>query len=83
MGSRLNRNLGPVSALVAKEWTSETATGIPAICCPGCEAIVDFDVAAYQITHEGVIAPKWSCGFPSCSYREWITLGDFGEEVLR
>jgi hypothetical protein len=81
MGKRLARNLGPVTALQAAEWTSETVTGAPAICCPGCAAIVDFDAERFQIDLAGHVAPRWSCAGPLCSYREWITLSGFGEDA--
>jgi hypothetical protein len=82
MTERIHRNLGRVECLELGEWTSETASGRPAIRCPECGTIVDLE-DRYRIDVAGHVSPTWRCGTMTCALVAWITLVDYAEEVLR
>ncbi len=71
----VKRSLGPVTALLAGEWTDQTVSGRPAVSCPQCETIEEVDVlepggrAVLACRRCGVLGP--------------VVLADYQEEVLR
>jgi hypothetical protein len=84
---RFNRLLGPVESLDAQQWTSETASGDPAVSCAGCGNIAEIPIVesngarptgSYLIDREGRIAPAWACR--RCPLFEYIQLCDWGTE---
>lgn len=80
MGQRLQRNLGPVTHLTPSQYTVETASGDPAICCPKCGGISDLE---FSVLVGGVVSQIWSCPYVSCPFVDYLTLESYGEEVLR
>jgi hypothetical protein len=80
VGLTLQRNLGPVTSLTARQWTAETLTGEPAICCPNCARVSDLEFPVY---HGGVVSQIWSCPYADCSFVDYLTLEAWGEDVLR
>lgn len=81
MSVRINRHLGPANTLDAKQWTDRTASGLPAICCPGCAAVADLSPVYSVNAQSGRVGPgRWSCD--GCSFRDYIELEAFGEDVL-
>jgi hypothetical protein len=80
MGHRLQRNLGPVTALTAGQWTDQTATGAPAVCCPKCARVSEIEFGVHV---GGVVSQIWSCDFADCPYQDYLTLEAYGEEVAR
>lgn len=81
MGLRLNRHLGDVRSLDAGQWTDRTASGKPAIACPGCGSISEID-DTHTISPDGLVTPIWSCASQACPLMEWIALEAWAEEVV-
>lgn len=79
MAIRLARNLGPVTALAPREYTVETASGLPAVCCPSCGGISDIE---HEVYRDGRVARIWSCPYQSCPLVTYLDLECWGEEVL-
>ena len=79
MGRTLQRNLGPVTALTAAQWTDQTAGGDPAVCCPSCGRVADLDL---RVIHGNVIG-RWRCPYEDCTFQDWLSLEAWAEEVLR
>lgn len=79
MGLRLARNLGPVSHLTPGQWTAETASGLPAICCPKCSGVSDLE---HRVLTGGVVSMVWACSGEGCSYVDFISLEAWGELVV-
>lgn len=77
MGVRFARNLGPVTALTGAQYTTETISGRPALCCPSCGSIVDLD-AKYDVDGGGRVTPAWKC-HETCSFFDWVVLGEWSE----
>lgn len=78
MGVRLQRHLGPVGSLEPAQWTFETASGSPAICCPGCGGVSDVDDLK-AIDSGGRITPAWSCPTVTCPFFDYVTLEGWAE----
>ncbi len=72
MGIVLPRFMGPVTDLQAGEYTKETASGEPAVCCPLCSEISEIDPEKYTTERDGKIVPMWRC--PCCPCIEWISI---------
>lgn len=81
MAVRLQRHLGRVESLEPGQYTVETATGMPALCCPGCASIFDLSME-HTIDDDGRVAPAVKCGNPICSFFDWVHLQAFSEDVL-
>jgi hypothetical protein len=75
MAIRFARLLGPVTALEPGEYTLETASGRPAVRCPGCGSI---DEVTGTIS-AGRVLEAYRCETPTCSFHEWIELQGYGE----
>ncbi len=75
-GITLQRLLGSAHSLEAGMWSSETASGKPAVCCPLCGETSEIDFP-WIVQRDGVVIPIWSC--PRCPCIEWITL-EMGRE---
>jgi hypothetical protein len=83
VGLTIQRNLGPVSHLSPRQYTVETASGKPAICCPGCGEVSEIDVGgAHRVLTGGMLSPIWSCPYATCPLIEFIYLDDFDEPVV-
>jgi hypothetical protein len=80
MGMRLNRLLGKPEALDAGQWTCETESGLPVVCCPGCSNTVEL-ATSYLIDCDGRVAPAWACR--NCAFFEYIQICDYREPVLK
>lgn len=76
MAQTLQRSLGPVGHLSAGQYTVETVTGTPALCCPSCAGISDLEFEVYR---GGVVSQIWSCPFASCPFVEYLVLEAHGE----
>jgi hypothetical protein len=74
---RIERCLGPATALQPGQYTLETASGLPAVCCPICSGIAEL-AADYEVDEQGQVTPAWKC--PSCAFWELIVLNS--EAVL-
>lgn len=75
MAIRLQRHLGPVASIEPGQWTAETASGKPAICCPACSCV-------YEIPGHidmGKVALAYLCQSGECPFYEWIELEAYGE----
>lgn len=79
MGDTLQRNLGPVSHLTARQYTIATPTGDPVVCCPKCERASDLDCGVHI---GGVVAQIWSCPYADCPFQDYLTLEDWGLDVV-
>jgi hypothetical protein len=77
---RLQRHLGRVESLEPAQYTVETTTGLPAVCCPGCSTITDLTLK-HAIDEGGRVTPAWKCPTETCSFFDYIVLEDFSEEV--
>jgi hypothetical protein len=82
VGLRLRRCLGPVPHLAPAEYTVETASGDPAICCPACGEATDLDMKTHRVLPGGMVSPIWSCPLSSCAYQGFNTLESYGEPVV-
>ena len=80
MGLRLARNLGPVSHLTAGQWTDETASGKPAVCCPACAEVSELE---HRVLTGGIVSMVWACPAERCPFVDFLTLEAWGEEVPR
>lgn len=81
MGTRLSRYLGAATRLGAGEWSSETASGNDAVCCPAsCGQISEIDPA--RVTATGIVLGIWTCTNDTCPFADYITLGSKADEVL-
>lgn len=80
MSVRLQRHLSSLYSLQPGQWTDETPTGKPAVCCPSCGQVSDLD--AYTVRGGGILTPIWSCPYV-CPAIEFLTLADWDEAVLR
>lgn len=80
MGVRYNRHLGSVESMLPKQWTLETASGQPAICCECCEQIQEIAPPTYKIYGDGKVTPIFTC--ENCSSWSWINLESYGEDDL-
>jgi hypothetical protein len=83
VGQRLSRFLGPAGSLDPGQWSDFTASGGPAVCCPGCGAIVELQADKHVVSREGKVTPAWRCAEETCGVVEWIELEAYGETVLR
>jgi hypothetical protein len=81
MGFRLQRNLGPVAHLTRGQYTVETASGRPAICCPGCEEVSEL-AETHRVLTGGIVSLVWACPDGRCPYMDFITLESWGEPVV-
>lgn len=79
MGRTLQRLLGPVRALDRGQYTTETVSGRPAICCPECGDISELD-DIHRILPGGLVTPLWPC--VECAFADWIVLEASDEPVL-
>lgn len=75
MALRLARNLGPVAALEPGEYTLETASGRPALRCPGCGGIDEL----IGTISAGRLLEAFRCATTTCSFHEWLELEAYGE----
>lgn len=82
MGLVLQRHLGPVQSLQRQQWTEETVSGRPAICCPRCERVSDLPIET-RVLKAGEVSPVWTCPYQDCSAMDFIRLECWGEEVLK
>lgn len=76
MAIRLQRHLGAVSSIEPGQWTAETASGLPAVCCPACSAV---DEIHGWIETNGKVALAYRCESGECPFYEWIELEAFSE----
>ena len=83
MGLRVNRNLGKVECLQPGEYTTETASGNAAVCCPVCGGISDIDPATHRTELDGRVVPAWKCPTETCVLFDYLTLEARFEGVLR
>lgn len=79
MGLRLQRFLGPPMHMTAGQWTDRTASGRPAIACPGCGGISELE-PPHEIFGAGIVKYVWSCPMPPCPIMEFISLGSYSDE---
>ncbi len=79
MGVVYQRHLGPVESLLPKQWTAETASGKPAICCEQCGGVTDIDEdeGVYTILDAGRVVPIFSCPWTTCPSMDWINLESY------
>jgi hypothetical protein len=82
MATRYKRNLGRVQCLQPGEWTDRTASGCPALRCGSCGTIFDLP-DSHRIEDAGRVVPALRCADVTCSEYSYVTLEDFGEEILR
>lgn len=75
------RHLGPVESLSAGEWTEETVTGRPAICCGSCAGIYDVP-ETHRIEPDGFIVPAIRCGIGPCPEFGYIRLLNYSDPVV-
>ena len=73
----IRRNLGPPRALVKGEYTLETPSGNPLVCCPECG---DYDELARMPDASGVFG-RWACPGRGCEFNRFITLEHAHDEV--
>jgi hypothetical protein len=71
----IQRCLGPVGDLEPGQYTLETASGKPAVCCAGCGGISD---VVGHVEPGGAVRSAWTCPTATCSFLEWIVLEAFG-----
>jgi hypothetical protein len=83
MGLRFSRHLGIPQTLDPQQWTDATASGRPALCCPQCHEVSEIVRGKHVISRQGSVTPEWRCLIGDCSFREWIELEAWGEEVIR
>lgn len=76
------RNLGPVRGLTEGQYTIETATGRPALCCKRCGTIAELPTT-HTPMKGGRVDLIWTCPAVSCPETSFITLCDIDEEVAR
>ena len=76
MAIRLQRHLGPVASIEPGQWTAETASGRPAVCCPACSAV---DEVEGEIAVDGTVQRAYRCQSGECSFHEWVLLDSFGD----
>lgn len=81
VGKTLQRLLGPVRALDRGQYTTETATGRPAVCCPSCGDITELD-ETHRVLPGGLVSPIWMCSLPSCGFADFLVLEAADEDVL-
>lgn len=77
---RYERSLARVERLNAREWTDETATGKPVLCCRKCGGLTEID-DDHRIEGDRVV-PAVTCATVTCGLTEYVTLGDYAA-VLR
>lgn len=83
MGLTIQRNLGPVAHLSPRQYTVETASGLPAICCPNCGGISEIDVGkTHRVLTGGLVSPVWACPYETCPLIEFLYLEAYGEPVV-
>lgn len=81
------RSLAPATCIEPGEWTMESASGAPAVCCELCESTSEIDrrVAVDgvkpTINEDGIVEPTWKC--PCCGVVTLVWLESWGEEVLK
>ncbi len=81
MGVRLQRHLGRVEQLLPGQYTVETASGRPAICCVGCGTISDLP-ETHRVTGGGIVVPVWSCPSRACPFMDFLSFEAWGEDVV-
>lgn len=79
MGVVLQRNLGPVSHLAPRQYTTETRDETPAICCPACGGISDLDL---EVFGDGTVELRWPCPETGCSFVDFLFLEAWREPVV-
>lgn len=83
MGVRFSRHLGSVQTLDPKQWTDQTASGRPSVCCPSCGTTAEIEPPSHVVNKYGEVTPAWSCPSETCGFKDWLDLEAYGEEVLR
>ncbi len=73
----LNRYLGAPPSMDPGMWTK--STGPIQLSCPLCDRLAVV-TESHAVDPAGTVTPIWTC--PTCPFRDWIRLGDFGEDVL-
>lgn len=76
MAIRLQRHLGPVASIEPGQWTAETASGKPAVCCPACSSV---DEIPGEVAADGAVANAYRCESGECPFMEWLVLESFNE----
>lgn len=81
MAERLNRCLGPVTALEPGEYTTRTASGEPAVCCKRCGGIFDLDIKAHPPSIGGIVGGgAVACPTVTCSFFDYLVLDAWQDE---
>lgn len=76
------RHLGPVYSMTSGQWTTETASGYPAICCANCAGIYDIDPKTHRVDSTGFVVPALKCPIGDCQEYSYVRLLNFVDEVL-
>lgn len=71
------RSLARVERLIPGEWTEETASGKPALCCADCGAIYDVP-ETHRIEPSGLIVPAVKCPTVTCFAFSYLKLEAWG-----
>jgi hypothetical protein len=79
VGLTIQRNLGPVGHLSPRQYTRETASGDPAICCPRCSRVFELEFGVHV---GGVVSQIVSCPFADCPFVDYLTLESWNEPVV-
>lgn len=79
---KYSRILGRVEHLQPGQWTEETASGRPAICCASCGGIADLP-ETHTAGEKGYVVPERECLYATCGVVELVQLVDYGEDILR
>jgi hypothetical protein len=81
MGQHLQRFLGPAPSLQPGQFTVETASGRPAVCCKACGTIAEIQ-PTHRVLRGGMVVPVWVCEQPTCGAMDFLTLDDIEEPVV-
>jgi hypothetical protein len=71
MAVPIERLDAPVAALAPGQYTVQTASGRPAICCPGCGGIEELEA---PIDARGAVAEAFKCVTPTCRFFDRVDL---------
>lgn len=73
MATTLRRLLAPVTSLAAGEYTIETETSRPALCCPCCGFVFDL-ASGFNPDAGGAINYKVQCPGGGCGFYDFVIL---------
>lgn len=88
VSAKYERWLGPWTSLQPAQWTDQTPSGDPAVCCARCGTIFEINLSTHRVDRvesspHGLVVPAIKCDDDACGEFGYIRLMNFADEVVR